>query len=956
MTRQRKRSRRDSGLIGRAREAAMLGKLIRNAAAGRGATVFICGEAGIGKTALLDAALAGAGLVEIRAAASAVGGGPLAPVASLLHALKRNMKGAPADKAEAVLRVLAASGGQPGTPANRAAQFSEIGGVFAAAAHKQPLAVVIDDAHWADHATLEFLPHLAEIARSEPMLVAVAFRDDEVPRGHPMRAAREAVRRAGRLEEIELRPLNGAETAELVLALAGASPPDLVETVAGRSGGIPLFVEALVGILKQHDGINAGAALASLPLPDTIRDAVLMRVDLLSPAGRQAAETAAAGGSALDLRLLAEISGEESGIEELLEANVLVEQDGGLAGFRTQLAREAVYSAIPWTRRRALHRRYAEALARRDSDASSLADHWLKAGEGAKACRALLEGAARSRTLHAHRDAVQLLRCALDIWPQGFDEQERLAALDQLGDCAQLAGRLAEAAQAWREVADSAAGAQSFAAAGRALRKLANLHELNCDWSRAIEARQEAIVAFAAAGEPAEAALEGITAAIRLRMSARYGAALEILVRASADAEAAVRADLKVRIEALKGNIEARSGLVDEGVAATRAALEKALALENPALAGEVYQRLADAIERSSRHKQAASVGQTGISFCNDHGLAGPEVACLTCMGWILVRSGDWEEALDASRQILASPACVPPARLGALLFIGLVQVFRGDLKNGEGSLLEAEAIARRVDHALGTIHSSWGLAVHAAIIGNLDSATQRFRSILARLDAIDVDHAFIPVLRSAATCLAHAGDKKGLQVCGEVLGQSAAAFSNPEPLSALAHMLGEIAWLDGDVERAAGQFERAVSLIEDWDLPRERIESQLRAAAACAALDKPAAAADFARAAARGAERLGARPLVQAARAQLRALGQPLDGARGARRAAQGGLTVRQREILASIARGLTDKEIARALRLSPRTVEMHVAHVLTALDCRNRAEAVRKATEAGVLPARGG
>ncbi|MGH8720905.1 MAG: response regulator transcription factor, partial [Burkholderiales bacterium] len=108
---------------------------------------------------------------------------------------------------------------------------------------------------------------------------------------------------------------------------------------------------------------------------------------------------------------------------------------------------------------------------------------------------------------------------------------------------------------------------------------------------------------------------------------------------------------------------------------------------------------------------------------------------------------------------------------------------------------------------------------------------------------------------------------------------------------------------------------------------------------------------------AAREAERLGARLLFDEAAQQLRALGEALAGAlgpRGARRAERGGLTARQLQVLGEISRGLTDKEIARSLRLSPRTVEMHVAHALSALDCRSRAEAVRKAGELGVLAPR--
>jgi DNA-binding NarL/FixJ family response regulator len=288
-------------------------------------------------------------------------------------------------------------------------------------------------------------------------------------------------------------------------------------------------------------------------------------------------------------------------------------------------------------------------------------------------------------------------------------------------------------------------------------------------------------------------------------------------------------------------------------------------------------------------------------------------------------------------------------------MFIGVIHILRGELRKGEGYLLEAEAIARRVDHALGDLHSRWGLAMHDAIVGDHQAAAQRCRGILVRSRTIDGEHALIPVFRWASTCFAGVADRDALQACAETLGDAATAFSNAEPLSALAHTLGEIAWLDGDYARAAEQFERAIQLIEDWDLPRERVESQLRAAAACAAAGRRDTAVAFAREAGRGADRLGARPYAHAAAAQLRQLGEPLGGAHGPRgksRSEYGGLTARQLEILAAISQGQTDKQIARSLRLSPRTVEMHVARALAALGSRTRAEAVRKAIEFGVLP----
>ena len=941
-------------MIGRGREMAALAAFVDSAAGGKGGAVLIAGEAGIGKSVLIDRVLASAGIAGLRAAASPTGNSPLAPVAMLLRALRHEGIGAHHKKAEQINKLLLAESDMAETT-NRAALFADICDIFAAITRPRPLVLVLDNLHWADHATLDLLPQLAGTARNASLLVVAAYRSDEIPRGHPIRTTREALRRGRLLEEIALEPLDRADGTRLIERLVGTnSSPELTAKILDRSGGVPLFMEALVGVLKQRGGFDGDIMrAASLPLPETLRDAIIARVDLLSEAGRRAAEAAAVGGSELALDLLEKVNNGDDGLDEILEFGLLIERGQGQAVFRTPLARDAIYTAIPWTRRRLLHRRFAEALATMDHDAVQLAEHWQSAGDAQRARQALVEGAIRARRLHAHGDAVQLSRRALDAWPAGEQEAERLAVLDQLGDCAQLAGQFAEALRAWRELADSLAAAGNHIAAARTLRKIANLHELSCDWTRAIDARQDAMTAFAVAGDGAEAAAEGITTAIRLRMSARYTAGLEVLTRA--EAGAAGREDLKLRIAALRGNLEARLGKVPDGIASIRAALDTALALDLPAVAGEIYQRLADAEERASKFKDAVSTNLHGVAFCEERTLPGGVVACLQCMSWILVRAGEWKQAIDASQRILDSIPSNSPGRGGALLFIGLVHVMRGELRKGEDLLIEAEAINRRVDHALGEIHSRWGLAMHAAMTGDNHSAAQRCRVILTRLRTVEMDHAFIPVLRWASTCFAQAGDRDGLQACGEALGDYAARFSSSEPLSALAHALGEIACLDGNAAQAAEQFERAINVIEDWDLPRERVESQLRAAMACAAAGRHEAAVAFAREAGRGADRLGARPLAQAAAAQLRQLGEPLGGAqgpRGERRAQHGGLTARQLEILSAISRGLTDKQVARGLRLSPRTVEMHVARALATLDCRTRAEAVRKATELGVLP----
>jgi DNA-binding NarL/FixJ family response regulator len=911
-------------LVGRAAELERLRAFARAAAGGAGRLVLLSGEAGAGKTSLAEAALADLALRRIQAPASPLAAAPFAPLAAAFGELGIAWPSAP----------------------DAAALSASVCRLLCAAAETVPIALVLDDLQWGDHATLELLPLLAERSREASLLVLAIYSADGLARAHPMRIVRDALRRSRRLDEVELGPLDEEGVRELAERGVGrAVEPALAKRLLAASGGVPFFVEALAA---APAGLRAAEGLA---IPQALRDAVLARFDRLSAAGRAAADAGAVLGTEFDLSAAAALVDGDAGVGELLESGLARERPAGRAAFTPALVREALYEAIAWTRRRALHRAAAQILEAAGRQLEQAAEHWRAAGEPACAQRAWLSAARRSRELHAHRDAAEQLQRALDLWQPGQDEPGRLTALDQLGDSAQLAGQNSQAFKVWHEIAECA-GPEARMHRARALRRIANLHELNCDWERLIAVRMHAQRAFADAGAPGEAVLEAITTAGRLRQSSRHAAALEVLAGADESARAAGRRDLQVRINALRASLQVRLG-DSTRITAIEEALSEAIEMDLPALAGEIYQRLGDALERRSDFAQATQVNLAGIAFCEARSAPGVG-ACLTCMSWILVRSGAWDQAMSASRRLVEMPA--PFARGAGISFVGLVHVLRGEARKAEGPLLEAIAVARRIDHSVMAVNTTWGLALHAALNANAGAAAQHCRAILSLVRDSDERHACIPSLRWSAGLLRSVGDAEGLAACVEALGESAVRFASPEPLSALAHAMGELAWQHGDLARAAEQFEHAVTLLADAQLPRERVESELRAAAARAALGARDAAVAHARSAAKGAERLGARPLAEAAAQQLRDLGEALAGAlgpRGSRRAERGGLTARQLEVLAAISTGLTDKEVARRLALSPRTVESHVATALAVLDARSRAEAVRKAAERGLLRA---
>jgi DNA-binding CsgD family transcriptional regulator/tetratricopeptide (TPR) repeat protein len=938
--------------IGREVELSTLAQVVARTTSGSGRLVLVTGAAGTGKTTLVAQALRGDGLKSVHVAASPLATIPMAPLVAVLCSLRRQRPQAFAQAHErwpalgSLMPELAPMPDGAGTQRI----LEVVIDTLVHLARVDPVALVFDDLQWADDATLDLLARIATAAESAPLLVIGICSSDSPVQVQGMRTLRHQLRRARRLCEITLGPLAESDIARLAVTITGAPiDPRTLRRLFVASGGVPFYAAALAETLLLADRIDRSRAGALERYPLALRDAVLGRFDRLPDDGRAAAEVAAVLGAEFSLGMLASTA-TASGIAALLDSGLAVELPEGNATFRPALVQEVLYSAMPWTRRSALHRSTATALDAAGQDPERSAAHWRACGEPARACDRLLEAAARSRGRHLYREAMQRLQQALDGWPPGHDESLRLSALEQLAEVAQSSGHDAVALKAWREVSEAAREPRERA---RGFRRLAHLHELSCDFPRSLTARLEARSAFAAAGDHAEAAIEGIAAAGRLRQSSQHRAALEMLVRAREDADSSGRRDLRVRVAALTANLEVRLGNVGDGIAAIRSALAEALDMDQPELVGETYQRLADALERSSDFQAATAVNRKGIGFCEERTAPGGLLACMVCMSWILVRSGQWTEAARTSRRLAALPA--PVARGAGIVHLGLISALRGDVRRAETLLVEGQVLARRLGHAALLVNGTWGSAMHAVCRGDLSRAADCCRDLVARVRATDERHACIPALRWSASCLAKAGDKAGLIECAALLRDAVARFDGAEPLSALAHAMGELAWMEDDVDRASAQFEHAVTLIDAAQLPRERIESELRAAAALAAIDRREDAVAYARSASRACARLGSRTLDVEATALLKSFGETrpdTPAPRTGRHADRAGLTVRQLQIVGEIAKGLTDKQVARGLALSPRTVETHVSKALEALQARTRAEAVHKATQLGLLP----
>ena len=263
------------------------------------------------------------------------------------------------------------------------------------------------------------------------MLVIAAYRSDGLPRDHGVRRLRNDLRRTGHLDELVLGPLDLQETTDLVAQALGADPaPSLARAIHDRTEGIAFFVEELAAALRISGAVQPGrrglelAGDGDVPIPDTVRDAVLISASELSDEARTAADVAAVAGERFDLDLIAALSS-DAGLSELVERGVVGEDAFGAAAFRHALTREALYADVPWMRRRALHRALAEALERAGAPSREIARHWLGARAGAPAREALLRAASESEAVHAYRDATEADRQALELWPESGDDDRR---------------------------------------------------------------------------------------------------------------------------------------------------------------------------------------------------------------------------------------------------------------------------------------------------------------------------------------------------------------------------------------------------------------------------------------------------------------------------------------------------------------------------------------------------
>jgi predicted ATPase len=432
-----------ASLIGRSEDLAALDAALEQAKGGEPVVVLIAGEAGMGKTRLVQefcerAYAEGARVLTGSCVDLGESALPYGAVADALRAAPADayLELPPAARRELATLIPEASPDDEPHEGSQGALFGAVLRVLEQLGRHEPLVLVLEDVHWADPSTRDMLRFLISGLRETAVMLVVTHRTDEVARDHPVRKLLAELQRARRVRAIELAPLTRRETSRQLTALNdGPMDRRLVDAIHERSEGNPLFSEELLAI-----GAGADAVPASL------RDALLARLDALPANAQGVARVAAALGRDVDHELLAAIADvPEAELNESLRACVgghvlVIDPSGRGYRFRHALLQEVAADELMPGERAQLHRRIADALegqpalpgsagARRLAE---VAHHRLLARDAVRGLAAALEAARAAEDVHAMNEASRSYDVALELW-DAVDPFSRPADVDLPG-------------------------------------------------------------------------------------------------------------------------------------------------------------------------------------------------------------------------------------------------------------------------------------------------------------------------------------------------------------------------------------------------------------------------------------------------------------------------------------------------------------------------------------------
>jgi ATP/maltotriose-dependent transcriptional regulator MalT len=996
-------------LVGRDAELGRLDAALARASKGESAVVLVGGEAGVGKSRLAAEAASRAeasGARVLSGACVQVGEEalPYAPFSDGLRPLVRELDPAALDELvgpwRAELARLLPDLGRPGPvvevgPDGRFTQarlFEVVLRLLERLAESVPLVLILEDLHWSDRSSLELLAFIAHGLRATPTMLLATYRSDELHRRHRLRPVLADLERNPAVERIKLRRLSRGELAELIATRLDREPdPALVERVMVRSEGNPLFAEELLASELRGGGVA---------LPGSLQDLFDARIEALSDDAQQVLRLAATAGRTVRHGLLAAASPLAqpallAALREAVAGQVLVVDEAGDGyAFRHALLQEAVEADLLPGDRRLLHGIMARTLAAHPElgnsnpaeAAAELAVHWYASGDQHHALLAAVQAARLSEEAFAFAEAHSHYERALELWAAapaaaaelaaGVPPVDQVALLQGAAEASHLAGDQPRAVALARAALAAVDAGDEPVRAGLLSERLGRYLWVSGD-SAALDVYQRAVDLVPA--EPPSAARAQVLAgqAHMLFMLSRPAAALAAAEAALAAArQAGARRQEGRALITLAGCLDAL-GDPEGALARFGEARQIATELGDPNLVALVYVFLPQLLETTGQLTLALAELLEGIEVVGPLGIEGSYGAFLGGYAADLcVRLGRWEEADRHSRRALAVGRMPSVGAVYARLWRVQLDIGRGDLAAAVRLLDEVEWVLARNRTPQFVYLYAEGRAELAIWQGRLDDARAAVRHGLERVAGAEEDEYFRNLLTLGLRAEADRAEQararrlpadEAVQAGTALLGQlrevagwarSRGGAHEPETVAQAALGEAEATRLEGRSDPA--RWAAVAAIWEDQGQPYRAAYARWREGEALlAARGQRAAAVEALRRAHATCERLGAAPLrrqveLLAQRARID-LVEPATAAASPRHepspADRLGLTRREQDVLALVAAGRTNRQIAEELFISVKTAGIHVSNILAKLGVASRVEAATAAHRAGLV-----
>jgi DNA-binding CsgD family transcriptional regulator/tetratricopeptide (TPR) repeat protein len=853
-----------TALLEREFELGRLDGLVDDARAGHGHVVFVAGEAGIGKSALITELARRADDVRIvtgrcDALSTPRALGPFLDIADQMgldQSLDRN-------------RLLDAT--------------------LSRLRQGQPTIIIVEDAHWADDASIELLGMIGRRVADLPLLLLVTYRDDEATAG-PLRQAVGDLVTASSTIYIGLRPLSIAAIGQLA-AGRGVSVDDL----HARSGGNPFYVTEVLASTDDD-------------LPTTIRLAVLARAARLDGNARLVLDAIAiVPGQAERWLIDALCQPDPAALAACVSAGMLVDH-GGTLGFRHELARLALWSEMPEHRRRHLHALALASLVERASaDPERIVHHAVAAGDDDAIAHWATAACSAAAVRSAHPEAIRHGELALQSADGHLTGDQIAGVWSTLAHSYLMVARPEEAERAARTAVEHWTAQMS---AGRRADALIALASAVAELGRMRESMSIVEDAIHVLGTlpPGASLANALIMMTTLHMLAREREAAHTFgIRAIALAEQCADPDLMGRAHIATGTADVMDGRFD-GIAQVQRGIDLGRTHELPLVVSSGLRQLGSGCGEMKRYDVAVPALEAGITFSADHLLETNRRYQQAWLARCRFDLGQWDDVGDLVRSATGGRSTLI-TRFVALNTLGWLRARRGEADIWP-ALDEAHDIARRIGH----LQRLWPNAVARAeagwLAGDLAAHVPMLQQVMA--DAVDRAHGV-------------AIGEMGIWL------QRAGALDGVPPLAAEPYR----AWIEGDLPAAAAAFRRlgcpyetAMVLVETNDTTSLR-----------------EAWATF--------ERLGAVPMARVVATSLDRHGITVARKHpsGAQAARPSGLSDREIEVLRLVAAGFSNPQIAARLFISRKTAEHHVSNILAKLGTTGRAEAAVTATRLGIL-----